>query len=284
VAESIASENLGAFASFEHKWLAAYPEQAAIGVFLAPAERLRTSAFGCLVYEFEQAAFGLREPQVVAAKLAWWRQELIGAAAGNPRHPISAVLFADARTHAVDAVAWSSLTEGAMAMLEQRSAANIDGLLDNYASLYTAVACVESTLFEGRPAQRDAVAALWTISHLLHALPTAAASGEGLRLPLDLLARHGLTRAAMTQPGAGRTAALREYLDALSERARAALAQAPDATLARRVRVRLDLAALRHAHRAADPLQWLGLHRHAGRWASLWLSWNEARRRARRSS
>ena len=282
MAENIASENIGAFASFEQKWLAAYPEHAAIAVFLAPAERSRTSAFGCLVHELEQAAFGLRDPQVVAAKLAWWRQELIGAAAGNPRHPISAVLFADPRAQAVDAKSWSSLTEGASAMLEQHSAANIDGLLDNYAPLYTAVARVESALFDEDPAQHDAVATLWTISHVLHALPTVAETDQGLRLPLDLLARHGLTRVALAQPGEGRTAALREYLDALSERASAALSQAADVTLARCVRARLDLVALGHARRAADPLQWLSLHPHAGRWASLWLSWNEARRRARR--
>jgi phytoene synthase len=275
-------ENSTAFASFEQKWLAAHPEQAAVAVFLAPSERLRTSAFGCLVHELEQTAFGLREAQAAAVKLAWWRQELIGACAGNPRHPISAVLFADPRTQTVDAGSWSVLADGALAMLEQRNASNFTDLLGNRAALYVAVARIESTLFCGSPAQLDAIATLWTISHLLHALSISTEVSERLPLPLDLLARHGLTRSMLTQPGEGRTAALRDYLGVLSEHVGAALAETSGATLGCRVRARLDLAAIRQAVRAPDPLSWLIAHPHVGRWTSLWSAWSEARQLARR--
>jgi phytoene synthase len=82
-----------AFASFERKWLEANPEQATVAVFLAPDERRRASAFGSLVHELEQTTFGVREPQVAAVKLNWWRQELIAAPARTPRHPIARELF-----------------------------------------------------------------------------------------------------------------------------------------------------------------------------------------------
>lgn len=275
------ADNSTAFASFEQKWLAAYPEQAAVAVFLAPNERLRASAFGCLVHELEQAVFGLREAQAAAVKLAWWRQELIGACAGNPRHPVSAVLFADPRTQTVDPGSWPALVDGALAMLDQRNASNFTDLLGNYTALYTPVARIESTLIGGSPAQPNAIATLWTISHLLHALSISAEVSERLPLPLDLLARHGLTRSMLAQSGASRTTALRDYLGLLGQQASAALAQASGATLGCRVRARLDLAAIRQARRAVDPLVWLTAHPHAGRWISLWSAWNEARRLAR---
>ena len=275
-------DNSTAFASFEQKWMAAYPEQAAVAVFLAPGERLRVSAFGCLVHELEQTAFGLREAQAAAVKLAWWRQELIAACAGNPRHPVSAVLFADPRTQTADAGSWPALADGALAMLDQRNASNLTDLLGKHAALYTPVARIESVLFGGNPAQLNATAALWTISHLLHAMSISTEVGERLPLPLDLLARHGLTRSMLAQPGEGRTAALRDYLGLLGEHANAALALSSSATLGLRVRTRINLAAIWQALRASDPMAWLTAHPRAGRWTSLWSAWSEARQLARR--
>ena len=89
------SDEHSAFASFERKWLDANPEQAAVLVFLRPAQRRSASAFGSLIHELTQTVFGVREAQVAGAKLGWWQQELTGAAAGNPRHPISRELFGD---------------------------------------------------------------------------------------------------------------------------------------------------------------------------------------------
>src|SRR6478736_7727110 len=106
-----------AFASFERKWLEANPEQATVAVFLAPGERRRASAFGSLVHELEQTTFGVREPQVAAVKLHWWRQELVAAAAGAPHHPIARELFDDDRTRSVDQALWSSLIDGALVQL-----------------------------------------------------------------------------------------------------------------------------------------------------------------------
>ncbi len=271
-----------AFASFEQKWLAAHPEQAAVAVFLAPDERMRASAFGCLVYELEQAAFAARETQAAAVKLAWWRQELIGACAGNPRHPISALLFSAPRTQDVDSESWAALADGALAMLDRRSATSFADLLCGYGAIYTQVARIESVLFAGNPAQADAIATLWTSSHLLHDLSMSTEAVAQVALPLDLLARHGLTRSLLAQPGEDRAAVLRDYLRMLDEHVETALVRATRATLGRRVRARLDLIAVRHARRTADPLAWLAAHWPASHWMSLWLSWNEARGLARR--
>src|SRR5581483_11798928 len=111
----VMAANDGAFASFVQKWLAANPEQVAVGVFLAPEARLRASGFGALVHELAETAFATREPQVAAAKLAWWRQDL---AADEPRHPIAKTLMADAQAAAIDPALWSALVDGALAELD----------------------------------------------------------------------------------------------------------------------------------------------------------------------
>src|SRR5258706_4600441 len=85
----VSEASAAAFASFENKWLVAQPENALVAIFLPADQRQRASAFGSLVHELEQTAFHVREPQVAATKLAWWRQELADAATGNARHPIS---------------------------------------------------------------------------------------------------------------------------------------------------------------------------------------------------
>src|SRR5512146_700921 len=101
------AQDHAAFASFEQKWLEANPEQATVAVFLAPAERRRAAAFGSLVHELEQTAFGVREAQVAAVKLNWWRQELAAATAGASRHPIARELFDDERARKVDDSHWA---------------------------------------------------------------------------------------------------------------------------------------------------------------------------------
>lgn len=273
-----------AYASFEQKWLMDYPEQTAAAVFLAPSERLLVSAFGCLIHEIEKTVFGVREASVAAVKLAWWRQELLSAADGNPHHPISTVLFSEPRAQAVDARLWTELSDSSLRLLEPRSASNIDDQFDSNAALYTAVADIECVLFGGADAERQAVASLWTITHCLRTLAVMNVVEERLSLPLDLLARHGLTRSMLAQTSAARSAALREYLNALEVRARSALTQVSSATLSRRVRARLDLVRMGQAIRSPDPLLWLGEHPHAGRWNALWSSWSEARYLARHRS
>ena len=125
-AESGVSEaSAAAFASFEQKWLAAQPENAFVAIFLPADQRQRASAFGSLVHELEQTAFHVREPQVAATKLAWWRQELADAAAGKSRHPISKALFADRQVQAVDPNLWPAMAAGASFQIELATAASV---------------------------------------------------------------------------------------------------------------------------------------------------------------
>lgn len=264
-----------AFASFERKWLEANPEQATVAVFLAPDQRRRASAFGSLVHELEQAAFGVREPQVAAAKLDWWRQELIAGAAGKSRHPIARELFDDERARAIDAALWSTLIDGALAQFDAGSASTLDESIVALAAFYQPVAVAEATLVSGDTMPGAANARLWISSHMLH---LAAAHPEHERsFPLDLLARHGIARSSLTQPSPQRAALLRDFLEILHGQLDGALAQSSGASLGRRVRARLDLEVAETARKSADPAGILARHPQGRRWRSLWLAWREAR-------
>ena len=263
-----------AFASFERKWLQANPEQATVAVFLTPAERRRAAAFGSLVHELEEATFGVREAQVAAVKLNWWRQEL-AAGAGTSRHPIARELFDDERARTIPAAAWSNLIEGALAQLDIGAASALDDSISALAAFYQPVALLEAALAAADATQNDANARLWISSHLLHRL--AVQPDHERAIPLGLLARHGLTRSALAEPSSQRSALLRDYLALMHSEIDDALARASHATLGRRVRARLDRELTARAREAADPAATLAVHPGQRRWRNLWVSWREAR-------
>jgi phytoene synthase len=271
----VSEASAAAFASFEEKWLDAQPENAFVAIFLPADQRRCASAFGSLVHELEQTAYHVREPQVAATKLAWWRQELADAARGNARHPISKVLFADGQAKAVDPDLWSAMAAGASTQIESATAASVPELFNRFAAFYSAVARVEHALFPNDAEFADSNAALWTISHLLREL--ANPSQWESQLPLDLLARHGATRAGVASSTTLRTAVLKDYLQALIEQMNNALASGQPPSVSRRVRTRLDLALAAGAQRATDTLVYLTTHTPAGRWRSLWVAWRAAR-------
>jgi phytoene synthase len=273
-----------AFSSFEQKWFAAHPEYAVASVFLPPGQRLRANAFGSLVHELEETALQSHEPQVTGIKLGWWRNELASAAAGRANHPITHRLFADEGTRTVAAAAWVGLADAALAASAPPAVPSWPALLGQYRDFHATVARIDAALMPARASEDDIEknAALWTISHLLRELPGIARAGEGLPLPLDLLARHGLTRPGLAEPTPQRAALLRDHLDAMEQSMAASLHVSSSRSLYQRVRVRLDRKLIAAARKLPDPLSGLGGGMGAGRWSMLWASWREARELARK--
>lgn len=269
-----------AFASFEEKWLQANPEQATVAVFLPPGQRRLASAFGSLVHELEQAAFGVREPQVAAAKLDWWRQEFAALASGQARHPIARELQVHARGLDVDAALWTGLVDGALMLLDPPSIATTEDAFAALEVFYGPVAAVEQRLAGGDSARTGAASRLWSGSRLLSlAANLRRAPERAAYVPLDLLARHGLTRADIGAGSAAGTALLRDFLRELGDSLGRAFAE-PTATLGRRVRARIDLRLAARAANSADPVAFLA-EADYGRWRTVWLAWREARASAR---
>ena len=278
------SEEHSAFASFERKWLDANPEQAAVLVFLRPAQRERESAFGSLIHELAQTAFGVREAQVAAAKLGWWQQELIGAAAGNPRHPISRELFRDRLAATIDSNSWRALIDGAIAQLDAPSPSNFGDLFSSLSDFFGPVALIETRLAESGASQSEAIGQLWACSHLMRFAENPSRCGERMSLPLDLLARHGASRAEMLEPCAKRSIVLKDFIASIRDTIAKNEPLAMQATLGTRVRARVDRWLADRAVLADDPAQYLSQHARNLRWRSLWWAWREARNLTPRST
>lgn len=273
-------ENNNALASFAEAWLANHPEQRVVGVFLAPNMRVRAHAFGTLVHELETAAFRVQEASVATAKLAWWQQELAESALGAASHPITQALFADATLRESDPALWPALADGALAQLDAPGSGTLDALLERREPFFGAVARAEDAVLGDGAGNTEANAALWTFAHLLHELPRLAHPDRQLPLPLNLLARFAVTRADLAVPSAKRNMLVKDFLDELVLESNGAFGVAAPRTLSLRVRSRLDRRRIAQALRATDPLDWLTRHPYAGRFATLWTVWREARNAA----
>jgi phytoene synthase len=277
------SEGVTAFVSFEQKWLAAFPENNVLRVFLSPADRVLNAAFACLIFELAQTALHIAETQIAASKLNWWSEELARASAQQARHPITQTLFSDGRARAIAPDFWQALVRGATAQMGIDSSADFASQIEQAQRFSLPLARIERELFfvDGAASESGSTAAasLAACAQLLHqvaVLPQELQQGR-LPLPLSLLARHQLNRDNLLIASAQRTAAIRDYLNTLAAEIRAALALGATSSIARRVRARLDLALIQRALRHADPLQALNNAPGASPWRSLWFGWSAAR-------
>lgn len=268
-------------ASFEAKWAAAHPEFRLALKFVAAHERAAQAAFACLVFELEHAAFATREAEPAAIKLQWWAEELARAGQQEARHPLTQALSVQEAFTRVAPAHWFAAIRGALAQRDPEPAADQAALLEGYAALYRPLATIEAALFAGVDA--DAGTQVWSLSR---ALRDTAALADTLRagrlpLPLDLLARHRLTRGDLARTSAQQAAALREWLPALA------------AELAQAGRSRTRLGALRAATAAAnrvraraaagadDPLAALNQALGQLPFAAVWAAWRAGRRSPR---
>lgn len=235
---------------FESKWIQLRPELGLALRFVAPAQQPLHSAMQCLALELDYAAYRIREDSVATAKLQWWGQELAAAADGRPLHPLTAVLAGHPRASEAFSHA-PGLVATAIGQRGRDPAGTLEAQLAQMKPFMHALSVLESVLL-GSDAEASAqVRMLDRLVRDLAALPALVAQEE-LPLSLDLLARHGLTRADLAEDSAARNAAVRDALAEVSARLREldfdTLSPAMAAVLqAQRRRVRRALA-------AADPL------------------------------
>ncbi|KAA2285491.1 hypothetical protein [Arenimonas fontis] len=186
----------GALDHFVAKWQRREPEMALAEPFCPSAERLRFRAWGALVHELREAVFELSDPAVTAAKSRWWAEELLALADGQGRHPLAAALQEAA-------VPWPALASAvlATATAEAGRPGDTAAALAQLRPLAEALANAEAALFGAEVGDAGAVA----VHLLLHRLPEGLGAEDQARLPLHLLARHGLDASAVA---AGRGGAL----------------------------------------------------------------------------
>jgi hypothetical protein len=79
-------------AEFIAKWREHWPEWSVAEAFVPDDQREVASSWFALRHELTEAAWGFQDPRPGEAKLAWWREELLGWSQGRRRHPLGLVL------------------------------------------------------------------------------------------------------------------------------------------------------------------------------------------------
>ena len=244
-----------ALASFEAKWSLHRPELALALRFAPRAERHVASALYCLFEEITDVAFRVAERDIAARKLHWWAEELAGLPTAQARHPLSEVLQQHAGLRELSSAHWAMLLQAGLAHADQAPATSMAELLYAYRRFSEPLAAIAATLHPRL--DRDTTAQALALSRALRdcsQLASVLAMGR-LPLPLDLLARHRLSRADLVAPGASRDAALREHCAALRSAMRNIDREGLNVLTV--LTLQVDEARCQSAARAADPWpQW----------------------------
>jgi len=266
-----------AFDDYLAQWRGASPERTVAWLFLRSDEHMSFGALAALEHEWRKVVREAREPQVAAARLGWWREEMQHASGGQARHPLTQGLFAAPRVGAVPVASWTAPVEAAMVLLMTPPPADFAAQCKVVAPFADAIAELETRVWFGSAAANPRAAKVTLLAHLvsnLRALESMVERGRS-PLPMNLLARHGLTIDALGRDGPARRGAVRDYAAELQrELAGAARMQGP-LTLFRTVGRQHDQDALGRAVRADEPLA--GLRSSAFGLRGLLKTWRAAR-------
>lgn len=245
-----------AFEDYLAQWRGASPERTVAWRFLRSDERVCFGALAALEQEWLKVMREAREPQVAAARLGWWREEMQRASQGQARHPLTQGLFAAPRASAIPAACWTAPVEAAMVLLMAPPSADFAAQCDIVAPFVDAVAELETRVWFGNGSTSPRAAKVTLLAHLLSNLRGLESMAERGRspLPMNLLARHGLTIDSLGSDSPARRAAVRDYAADLQRGLAGAARMQGPLTLFRAVGLRHDSDALGRAMRADEPL------------------------------
>lgn len=188
------SSDASTLAGYVATWHAREPEMRLAEVFAPAAARARYRVWGALFFVLREAAFELSDSRVTAVKAGWWAEELLALAQGRPRHPLTCALAG------VEAP-WPALARALPeAALDERRPADSQAGLSMLAPLAQALAAVEAALFStanvpathGSDTHLTAASRAIAVHLLAERLRFGPGAADAARLPMDLLARHGV--------------------------------------------------------------------------------------------
>jgi hypothetical protein len=220
-------------AEFIAKWRVREPEMAWAEVFCPRPLRERFVLWGALLFELRAAAFELSDARLIEVKSAWWADESLRSAQDAPRHPLTQAL-------AAPQLPWGALARGlvSVAQVDPSRPSDRDSALAAVTPLADGIAAMEAALFDARTANE---ASLAIAVHLLgERLRIGLGAADGGRIPLSLLARHGIASALLAQPQGAVAVS-----DWAAELASALPPDPASATLYRRTRTAFDAWLLR---------------------------------------
>jgi hypothetical protein len=242
---------------FVAKWYAHEHEMQWAEVFCPPPQKKLFCVYGAFQNEIRHTLFELSDARVTEVKTAWWAEECQRISNAKPRHPLAKVL----QDYSADYLALAA------AMLRLNTyvrAANTDDAIDALMPLASAMQHIEARLFDTKA--NDAAAKALAVSWLLKRLPMGLAMEDQARIPMHLLARHGVNAAALMNIDAHH-ALLKDWAQELKH---ALPAKIPSSNLMAKARLHFD-----HA-RLANLIAGKGFVR-ANAFTLLWRAWKAAR-------
>jgi 15-cis-phytoene synthase len=96
--------------------------------FLPPARRLAITAFYAFCREVDDVVDEMIDPGVAGAKLAWWRNEVGSAYAGQPSHPVMKALLPHVQLYGITPAHLNAVIDGCQMDLEQTRYLDYPGL------------------------------------------------------------------------------------------------------------------------------------------------------------
>lgn len=261
------------------KWLHAHPQQRMTMNFVDRTRYAGHYALQALEQEMLDAAYGAREPQVVATKLQWWVEELSASPASGGHHPLTELLFADRRARSIAVSTWIAPARAALEHLGRGTAADFPAQLEAEGVLHGALATLETQWWYGSRASAQRATRVAVLSHLLQALRGLAedVDRDCLPLPMARLAQHGLNRGQLRQPGPASAQAVRDQLLDLQHGLVESVGLPGPLSVFRAVQWREARQAVAHALAARDSQAALGaVPARSGLWGTL-LAWRAAR-------
>ncbi|MEO8810466.1 MAG: phytoene synthase [Rhodanobacter sp.] len=270
---------------FIDKWLAVQPQQRIALAFVDGRRYPGHVALAALEQELLGAAYGIREPQVAAAKLGWWAEELAGAAASGGRHPLTQVLFDDERARQIATDSWVAPVLAAMAQLEQGTGADYPAQVRAAMPLHGALATLETAWWYGADASPGRGTHVAVLTHLLYALSRLEpdADRDCLPLPMARLARHDLDRPQLRMASVKRQHAVQAQLEDLLESWKVSAALSGPLTVFRALESQHSRSLARRAVRSVDALATLQAGQPRTRLSTAWQAWLAARAWQRQS-
>ena len=97
-------------------------------LFLPPQRRAAITAFYAFCREVDDVVDETTDAGVAAAKLAWWRQEVASAYAGQPNHPVMRALMPHREAFSIEASHLLAVIDGCQIDLEQTRFLDFAGL------------------------------------------------------------------------------------------------------------------------------------------------------------
>ncbi len=88
-------------------------------LFLPPPRRAAITAFYAFCREVDDVVDEVADPSVAGAKLAWWRDEVARAFAGQPSHPVMKALMPCTQPFDITAAHLDAVIDGCMTDLQQ---------------------------------------------------------------------------------------------------------------------------------------------------------------------